>query len=111
MTNFEIITESPEKFAKFLRRESTMTNFYRFPKMAEIDLWAQCEQVEKLREEVEEVANVASREKDRIAYGVELMDLIHAAETALRMQFDDDEVDALALLCESKNRKRGYYDD
>lgn len=45
----------------------------------------------------------------RDAYGMELMDVIHAAETALRMKFDDSEVDQLRAAVEAKNRERGYY--
>ena len=41
---------------------------------------------------------------------MELMDVIHAAETALRMEFDDAEVDGLREAVEEKNRERGYYE-
>ena len=40
---------------------------------------------------------------------MELMDVIHAAETALRMEFSYEEVEALRDRVEEKNRKRGYY--
>lgn len=46
----------------------------------------------------------------RWAYGMELMDVIHAAETALRMEFSDDEARDLRTEVERKNRERGYYD-
>ena len=48
-------------------------------------------------------------EADRTAYGMELMDVIHAAETALRMEFSDAEVERLREAVEEKNRRRGYY--
>lgn len=48
-------------------------------------------------------------DSDRTAYGMELMDAIHAAETALRMEFSDAEVVGLQLKVIEKNRKRGYY--
>ena len=46
----------------------------------------------------------------RTAYGMELMDVIHAAETALRMELTDAEVDGLSEAVEEKNRRRGYYE-
>ncbi len=39
------------------------------------------------------------------------MDVIHAAETALRMEFSDAEVNGLRDAVKEKNRKRGYYDE
>ena len=44
-----------------------------------------------------------------MAYGMELMDVIHAAGTALRMEFADHEVETLHGCVERKNRERGYY--
>ena len=37
--------------------------------------------------------------------------VIHAAETALRMEFSDDEARDLRNAVERKNRERGYYDE
>lgn len=47
----------------------------------------------------------------RLMYGMELMDVIHAAETALRFDFSNDEVEQMRKDVESKNRDRGYYDE
>lgn len=47
--------------------------------------------------------------KDRMDYGIELMDVIHSAETALRMEFTDQEIAQLQDSVIEKNRARGYY--
>lgn len=94
-----------------------MTNFYRFPAMAKLDTFTNMQQADYICGEAEEVRialadmNASTYDSKRTAYGNELMDVIHSAETALRMEFDDDEVDILAELVKQKNRKRGYYDD
>lgn len=96
-----------------------MSGFYRFPAMANIgDLTTEGQAV-KILEEADEAKSAQAfwfygngsgdEDADRIAYGMELMDVIHAAETALRMEFDDSEVDGLRDAVEDKNRKRGYY--
>lgn len=101
-----------------------MSGFYRFPAMAKLGEWTNEEQAEKVLDEAAEAFNALRdglwdydtgtrleemRDADRTAYGMELMDVIHAAETALRMEFDDSEVDGLRDAVEDKNRKRGYY--
>lgn len=86
-----------------------MTDFYRFPAMAKLNEWDNSKQIEKIDEEVEEVREAYYGSDNEIAYGVELMDVIHAAETALRMTFNDNEVAHLHELAIEKNRKRGYY--
>lgn len=100
-----------------------MTGFYRFPAMAVSDGYSRLDQFGKLIEEVSEVESARRTlsladdfcddrgeiERYREAYGMELMDVIHAAETALRMEFNDAEVDDLRDAVEDKNRKRGYY--
>ncbi len=54
--------------------------------------------------------NLCSKDNnERYCYGVELMDLIHAVETALRIEFSDKEVEELRNKTEQKNRDRGYY--
>ena len=50
-------------------------------------------------------------EREKRAYGMELMDVIHAAETALRMEFSEDEAAELQSAVIGKNGKRGYYDE
>lgn len=102
-----------------------MSGFYRFPAMAKLGEFTNEEQAEKVWDEATEAYNAlrdslwdydtgTRREEmsdsDRTAYGMELMDVIHAAETALRMEFDDFEVDGLRDAVEKKNRRRGYYE-
>lgn len=96
--------------------------FYRFPAMAKLDEWNLMQQRTKLLEEAYEVTGAAyalgearltnadHTEDCRQLYGMKLMDVIHAAETALRMEFEDEEVETLRDMVEEKNRKRGYYD-
>lgn len=101
-----------------------MSGFYRFPAMARLKEWSDEAQAVKIREEADEAFNalcdglwdcdtgeprVEMGEDDRTSYGMELMDVIHAAETALRMEFNDAEVDGLCDAVEKKNRRRGYY--
>lgn len=101
-----------------------MSGFYRFPAMAKLGEWTNEEQAEKVRDEATEACsalrdglwdyNTGTRRKemsdsDRTAYGMELMDVIHAAETAMRMEFSDEEVASLHIATVAKNLKRGYY--
>lgn len=102
-----------------------MSGFYRFPAMAKLGEFTNEEQAEKVWDEATEAFNAlldslwdydtgTRREEmsdsDRTAYGMELMDVIHAAETALRMGFSDEQVDRLRELVIEKNATRGYYD-
>lgn len=101
-----------------------MSGFYRFPAIAASDGFSRLDQFGKLIEEVSEVEaarNVLDLAYDfcddrdeiemyRTAYGMELMDVIHAAETALRMEFSENEVDNLKIATIVKNIKRGYYE-
>lgn len=101
-----------------------MSGFYRFPAMARLGEWTNEEQAEKVWDEAAEAFNSlrdglwdyntgerrdGMSDADRTAYGMELMDVIHAAETALRMELSDEEVDALRDAVIEKNRERGYY--
>lgn len=104
-----------------MKLNSNDQGFYRFPAMAKLSEWNNRQQVNKLCDEASEVYiasyNLAvarviddqDTESYRQMYGEELMDVIHAAETALRMEFSDDEVAALRDFVEKKNRDRGYY--
>lgn len=49
-------------------------------------------------------------EDGMLPYVMELMDVIHACETALR-EFDPRQLDAIKALVIKKNDDRGYYDD
>ena len=98
-----------------------MSDFYRFPAMANLGEWTNEQQADKVRGESLEACNALwdydmgarfgkpDTTKRRTAYGMELMDVIHAVETALRMEFSDAEVGGLRDAVEDKNRKRGYY--
>lgn len=72
-----------------------------------------CEAWDALRDCLWDYDTGTRREKmsdaDRTAYGMELMDVIHAAETALRMEFDDDDVYRLRERVIEKNAGRFYY--
>lgn len=97
-----------------------MSGFYRFPSMANIGDLTTEGQAAKIFEEAYEAKSAQAfwcygngsgdEDADRIAYGMELMDVIHAAETALRMGFSDEQVDSLRELVIEKNATRGYYD-
>lgn len=96
-----------------------MSEFYRFPAMAKLDEWSIEEQAKKILDEAEEANSAKSfwlygngsgdHDADRAAYGMELMDVIHSTETALRMEFSEKEVKSLREAVENKNRSRGYY--
>lgn len=92
-------------------------SFYRFPAISGIEKITNKQQIEKIRSEYIEVARAEIRyrcEKEndkRVDYGMELMDIIHAAETALRIEFTEDEVAELRKMVEEKNRARDYYDE
>lgn len=88
-----------------------MTDFYRFPAMAKLNEWDNADQIIKIEEEVEEARKAYFAVDNEIPYGVELMNIIHSAETALRMNFSEEEVAHLHKLAVEKNRKRGYYDE
>ena len=98
-----------------------MSEFYRFPAIARIDGCTATQQHDCIDGEIYETRcallamdharNDHERCGARIAYGMELVYVIHAAETALRMEFADEEAACLRYMVEAKNRKRGYYDD
>ena len=103
-----------------------MNSFYRFPAMSELDSYSSDEQLAYIQGETTEAiiawAVFDARKNDqsiskevrfgsRTAYGMELMDVIHSCETALRMEFCEEEAKALCYLVINKNRKRGYYDE
>lgn len=108
-----------------------MSGFYRFPAMADLKDFTIIQQVNYIAQEVREAIDAALKMQssydhasntlvreyfdeagnDRCEYGKELMDIIHAAETALRMGFSDEQVDRLCELVIEKNATRGYYGD
>ncbi len=103
---------------------SRSREFYRFPAMAKLGERTLEQQMAKVREEVaeaEEACGLVARVSPYtapedvlvriIGFGMELMDVIHAAETALRMSFTPDEVKEFREAVIERNRKRGYYDE
>lgn len=96
-----------------------MSGFYRFPAMKGLEKLTAESQTVKILEEADEAKSAQSfwcygngsgdDDADRRAYGMELMDVIHAAETALRMEFDDDDVYRLRKRVIEKNAGRFYY--
>lgn len=93
-------------------------SFYRFPAMAKLNEWSNEQQANYVLSEAEEAKSAqsfmdygeGSGESDRMDYGMELMDVIHSAETALRMEFTNQEIAQLQDSVIEKNRARGYYD-
>lgn len=100
-----------------------MSEFYRFPKIAHINLISDIYQVTHVEEEVSEMARAFDDVMDeserlgdvtdgtRIEFGIEVMDVIHASETLLRMCFTDEEVEHLRAKTIEKNDRRRYYDE
>lgn len=86
-----------------------MSGFYRFPAMKGLEEWDNADQIKKIEEEVDEAKEAYFGSTGELPYGLELMDVIQAAETALRINFGEDEVEHLRQLTIEKNRKRGYY--
>jgi hypothetical protein len=101
-----------------------MSGFYRFPAMVLLGDWDSEDQINKVRSETVEAYRALRDclwdydtgkrreepiEADRTAYGMELMDVIHAAETALRMEFSEEEVGRLREKVIEKNALRFYY--
>lgn len=106
-----------------------MSGFYRFLPLAKPGWLTSMEQIYKLSIDVSKaltelkemeymreatdrscsVEALADYMRQRRAYGMELMNVIHDAETALRKEFDGAEVERLRVAVEAKNLERGYY--
>lgn len=100
---------------------------YQFPRMKDTAKWGIYEQFDKIKEEVNEAERACgtygyvqlatgyaspNAELARNGYLMELVDIIHCVETALRIEdVTDDEYEEIKRLVIEKNRKRGYYDD
>ena len=91
-----------------------MDGFYRFPEIVRTSEKNPCrtpfEQTQKVIEEAVEAFEEAKR-ADRDAMLVELLDTIHAAETALRRNYAPEEVEAGVRRVVEKNRARGFYEE
>lgn len=105
-----------------------MSYHYNFPAMAKLRDWRNDEQMTAIKLEMVEADEALDdlccyRRRDAYAidpyklnwlrkcYGTELLDVIHACETALRIEFTDGEVSHMRDDVEDKNRERGYYGD
>lgn len=99
-------------------------SIYRFPAMAKLREWTAKEQFKKIVSEVKEVKSMMYRtscashnlnpdDEELQAcftdYGMEILDVIHACETLLRMEFTEAEVEELRGKVIEKNARRGYY--
>lgn len=67
-------------------------------------------QFEKIYSEVKEAEDESYFESSPVKYIMELWDIIHATETALK-EFPAPLVDACRKVVIENNRARGYYDD
>lgn len=93
-----------------------MTYPYVFPEYAHAPKYL-CIQVRKIKSELIEVENALAEVEERFedhdlsALAGEIMDVIHASETALRMIEDNFGVDLFEVRewTIEKNRVRGYY--
>ena len=89
-------------------------SIYRFPAViTDNDLR---DQIKKIHTELKEAKSAEIRYrcsgKERIektSLGMELLDIIHAVETALRMEYTEEEVEELRAKVIEKNGNRGYY--
>ena len=91
-------------------------SIYRFPAFKTNNDMTLREQMEKIKTEWKEAKSAEIRYrcngKERIektALGMELLDIIHATETALRMDYTEEEVEELRTKVIEKNATRGYY--
>ena len=99
-------------------------SIYRFPAIDGLEDFTPDDQFHKIVEEVKEVkldkwklslevhnpdSTVESLWKLHDELGMELLDVIHACETMLRMNFDDEEVEELRARVIEKNARRMYY--
>lgn len=93
-------------------------SIYRFPAFKINDEMDLRSQIQKILTELKEAKSAEIRYrcsgKERIektALGMELLDIIHATETALRMEYTEDEIEDLIEKVIEKNSNRGYYQD
>ena len=92
--------------------ENSTTDFYRFPKYQNADYMFTKEEIRHLVEEVKETYDEWNKKHfNRVNFGMEIMDVIHVAETLLRMHFSDPEIEEIHRKVLEKNNKRGYYEE
>lgn len=80
---------------------------YNFPPIKGIENIPLSKQLQKIAEECQELVE-AKTELEQLE---ELLDLLHAVETALRIFEQFANVDQMIELVIEKNKERGYYDD
>ena len=86
---------------------------YQFPpckRWVPTDSHTRMDQKLKIVEEASEVVFAPAPNGCQMFYAIELMDVIHACETALR-ELSDDLVSSAKEIVICKNSERGYYDD
>lgn len=82
---------------------------YQFPKISNPD--GLMSQLVKIETEVNEAVDASANGEGDLRIAEELMDVIHAAETALRMLgFQPFVINAVKAGVIAKNDARGYYD-
>lgn len=101
-------------------------NVYTFPPMKGLEYFYRNVQLHQIRGELREAFDalkdyeLKEEEYDeeledilatREAFGMELLDIIHATETLLRMEFTAPEVEELIIKVIRKNADRNYYDE
>ena len=77
--------------------------------MVPVDKDTRKSQIAKIVEEASEVVDAPTPNGYLMFYAEDLMDVIHACETALR-EFDQSRLDYVKELVIEKNEDRGYYD-
>ena len=97
---------------------------YRFPAIDGLEEFTPDDQFHKIVEEIKEVKQAKWKLSLEIhnpdstidavgelfdEFGMELLDVIHACETMLRMNFEDEKVEELRARVIEKNARRGYY--
>lgn len=92
-----------------------MPEMFTFPAIAkskrENDMLSQIAHIQQEVDEANAEAEAMGNGKTKLC--VELFDIVHAAETALRMVYEETPGTVLGayFMCKSKNESRGYYDD
>ena len=85
-----------------------MTWEYRFPAIAEPEPFGP--QLQHVKDEATEAIEAYYEELPPAEVATELMDVIHAAETALRqLKMSDSELASVRMGVVVKNERRGYY--
>ena len=89
----------------------TTDMLYQFPRIRYVAENGICAQVAHIQTEADEAFRELTASPDIDALAMEVMDVYHSAETALRILEEKHGVDVQALMhrCYEKNEERGYY--